>query len=121
MVEELKQRIQELIDTSGDEVRERVIAHYVKLETDRRTALIVDGMRKLVAAESDLTKIKFDHIIFDEHGVPVQQGYTAPQKGKRDKAVKLVDRLTKSLNDAIGIGNFKPLEETMKGDQKDDN
>ena len=91
---------------------------FVKTEKDRRAGILVDGLKKHSEAETVLGKMKPDHIIFDDDGKPIQQGWSAKQKGERDKAQKLLSKFTVAINAAL-TGDFKLLEEALKGGGKD--
>lgn len=110
----LRTRIQTVIEASTSAVNELVVNYFVKQETDRRTALIVDGLKRLGDAEKAHEAIKADHRIFGEGGEVLQFGFSAEQKGKKDKARKKLDRLSDALNEAISSGKFKALEDALK-------
>ena len=110
----LRELITAKIDGSSEAVRQDVVTHFVDIELKRRTKLIIDGMTKLSSAEAELAKIKADFMVFGDDGKPIQQGWTTQQKGKRDKAQKLVDRVNAALTPAIVEGNFKLLEDLAK-------
>lgn len=110
----LRELITTKIDGSAEAVRQDVVTHFVDIELKRRTKLIIDGMTKLSSAEAELAKIKADFMVFGDDGKPIQQGWTTAQKGKRDKAQKLVDRINAALTPAIADANFKLLEELSK-------
>lgn len=117
----MRNRIQEFLvhSRAGATVNEQVVQHFIKLETDRRVALIIDGMKRLMAAETELLAIKPDHNIFGDDGVIVSQGWSAAQKNKKERAQKLVKRLTDVLHVAVSNSEFKMLEEALKGGAKD--
>lgn len=110
----LRNRVASLIASSTPHVIEGVVQHLVKLETDRRTKLLIDGLAKLAEAEAAYANIKPDHRIFDESFAPAGVGYTADQKGKKEKAGKKLDRINKALTAAISESSFKDLEEVLK-------
>ncbi len=110
----LRTRVQTLIDNSGADVSEAVVQHFVKLETDRRAKMLIDGLTKLTEAEKAHEGVKPDHYIFDGDGKPLQVGFSADQKKKKEKTFGKLKRLEASLNDAITDNNFKPLEEALK-------
>jgi hypothetical protein len=112
--QDTKSRIQKIIAESSPSVVNAVVEHFANIEIDRRIKLIVDGMKKLEDAEKETTKIKPDHIIFDDEGKPITRGWTADQKNKKEKSAKHVDKLTTALNQAISGLDFKPLEEALK-------
>jgi hypothetical protein len=120
----LRDKIATTIDGSTETVQAEVVKYFVDIELKRRTKLIIDGLTKLSSAEAELATIKADVIVFDGEGKPIQQGWSTAQKGKRDRAQKLVDRITVALTPAIAEANFKPLEEVLKdssGSKSSDN
>jgi hypothetical protein len=119
----VRERITQTIDASGAVVQSAVIKHFADIEIARRTKLIVDGLTRLTATETDFAKIKPDHIIFGDDGRPIQQGWSGAQKSKRDKTGALVERLRTALDLAVGGAEFKKLEEVLKegGSVKQDN
>jgi hypothetical protein len=114
-VAELRSAIQTLISTSNPVVLDQVIETFVKQDRDRRAAMLIDGLKRHADADAALAKIKPDHVVFAEDGSPLQRGWTANRKGERDKAQKLLDKYANALNTAIATGEFKPLEEALKG------
>lgn len=117
-VTDLRAKVQTLITASPPIVVEQVVNALVKVEIDRRAALLTDGLKRHADAMTALGKIKADHILFDDAGKPIQQGWTAKQKSDRDKAQRVVDRFGAGLDTAISSGDFKPLEEALKGQQQ---
>jgi hypothetical protein len=110
----LRDKITATINDSAEIIKDEVVKHFSDIEIKRRTKLIIDGMTKLSIAEADLAKLKPDHIVFDNDGKAIQQGWSAPQKGKRDKAQGLVHRTHSALTAAIVDADFKRLEELLK-------
>jgi hypothetical protein len=104
-----------LIAASTPDVVEAVIQSFVKTEKDRRAKVLVDGLNKHADAATALAKLKPDHMVFDNDGSMISQGWTANQKGAKDKAQKVVDKFTTALNAAISSGEFKLLEDALKG------
>lgn len=116
----IRSQVQTVIDGSGPMVLEQVIQIFSKAETDRRVALLVDGLKRHAAAEAEYDKIRPDHKILADDGAIAFHGWTLDQKKKKDSAKRLVDRLTNALTEAMSNRNFKPLEEAVKGGgQKD--
>lgn len=116
-VEDLRTKVQTLITASPPIVVEQVVTALVKVEIDRRAALLTDGLKRHADATTALSKFKADHIVFDDTGKVLSQGWSAKQKSEREKAQKVVDRLGTALDTAISSGDFKALEEALKGQQ----
>lgn len=116
-VEDLRTKVQTLITASPPIVVEQVVTALVKVEIDRRAALLTDGLKRHADATTALSKFKADHIVFDDTGKVLSQGWSAKQKSEREKAQKVVDRLVTALDTAISSGDFKALEEALKGQQ----
>jgi hypothetical protein len=113
--------VQTLIGQSLPNVINGAVQVFVKAETDHRIATLVDGLKRLEEAEKTLYGIKPDHHVFVESATtdrisstPAYSGYSADQKGKKEKAQKRVDKLRKVIDDAVGLANFKALEEALK-------
>jgi hypothetical protein len=120
-VVDLRNRVQVLIGSSTPDIVEQIVQTFVKQERDRRVELLVSALKKHAEAEAAFLKLKPDHIIFNEDGVTIKEkGWTAPKKSERDKAQKIVDKFANALNGAISKGDFKLLEDVVKGggDQK---
>lgn len=111
----MREAIKRKIADSSVPVEIRVIDHFVEQETDRRAKLIIDGVMRLADAETALAKFKPDSMVFDDDGKMIQQGWSADNKSRREKAQKVVAKINEGLTLALAGADFKKLEEALKG------
>ncbi len=106
--------IGEAVAACNGSVLDRVVDHFVKIEVERRTPILIRGLSEIDKVDADIKKIRPDQT-FDLDGNVLTSSYT---KGILDQRNKLIDRLSKlrsAMNAAITDGNFEPLEKALKG------
>lgn len=122
-VVELRSRVQALIGSSTPIIVEQIVQTFVKQERDRRVELLMDGLKRHGDADVAFKKHQPDMTMFEADNVTVQaRAWSAPKRADMEKSKKALDKLTVALNDAIAHGNFKNLEDIIKGggDKRDD-
>lgn len=91
-------------------IRARVVAHFAKIEQDRRVDLLVKVMKKREELWKEYKKIKPDTNLFTESGEAVGSHWSKEQLKKRDSARKALSKIDKAFNAAINKADYEGLK-----------
>jgi hypothetical protein len=109
------------IATSMPSILRKLVELFSKDEIERRTRILSGGFSKHTEAVAAFSKLRPDHIIFQEDGETIKEkNWTAPAKSARDKAKKTVEKFANAINAAISKSDFKLLEDALRGDNQKD-
>jgi hypothetical protein len=112
-VQELLAGVASRIDTCHPEVQQRLADAMVEKEVSRRQGVLDTAVQKWEQLSSELNKVKPDQITVDSEGNETAV-YTKKAHEARKKMAEKVSKLDAALDAALGEGNFKRLEDTLK-------
>ena len=99
-------------------MRDKLIAHFVDKEVERRAQILIKGYEATRKAGEEADKIKPDFRTFDLEGKIASQGFTDEGNKKRNQAIARASRLERALMEALSTAEYKPLEELLKQGQQ---
>lgn len=105
--------IKTLVDGSGPEVRERVIAGFAEEKKAARVKTLSSAVTKLMELRSSFQKLnKADQISYDGSGKKIET-MSAAKFDEIKKARESIERIEKAINLAVDKNDFSKLTEIV--------
>lgn len=97
------------IEEGNATVKDKVVAHFAKIEIDSRVEKTIAAMDSLKLAQKELQKVKPDQASYDGQGNETSSSYSKAAMENRRKALEKVTRIETALLEVFNNGNFEKL------------
>jgi hypothetical protein len=117
----LTEKVAEQIGACGPQVAERVIAHLVEQEVNRRSEAVIKALSVMDRLSREGRKIVPDLVAYDENGAVLSKNWSKAKLEERKANATKVEKLQKAIDKALEQDDFADLYNAVNNDKPDSN